>query len=354
MKKNIIIFVMCLMTLTSWAYDAKVDGIFYNLDKENKTASVTFETTNYNSYSGSVTIPETITYDGVKYSVTGIGDNAFAVCLNLTSVTIPNTVTSIGGYGFFWCASLTSVTIPSSVKSIGDLAFNMCNSLESVNISDLTAWCNISFTNEFSNPLYTGSNRLFLNGEEIKSLVIPSTVTKILPYSFMGGSFTSVKIPDAVTSIGESAFDECLMLASVNIPESCVSIGDYALSDCAIKELTLPSSLKTIGKMALWNCHSLENIWCKAQTPPEVNDSTFSDSIFIKVKLNVPTGCTNAYKTTATWKKFLQIGECDYAGINGVMDEIRNSNGTRKYIENGQVVIKRANRKYALCGQRVN
>ncbi|MDD6959839.1 MAG: leucine-rich repeat domain-containing protein, partial [Muribaculaceae bacterium] len=92
------------------AYGCKVDGIYYDITPANRTASVTRV-----SYSGGVIIPETIAFDGTTYSVTSIGDGAFANHSGLTSVTIPNSVTSIGNYAFFNCSGLTSVTIPNSV-----------------------------------------------------------------------------------------------------------------------------------------------------------------------------------------------------------------------------------------------
>ena len=113
------------------AYGCKVDGIYYDITPANRTASVTRV-----SYSGGVIIPETIAFDGTTYSVTSIGDGAFANHSGLTSVTIPNSVTSIGNYAFFNCSGLTSVTIPNSVTSIGDSAFNGCSGLTSVTIGN--------------------------------------------------------------------------------------------------------------------------------------------------------------------------------------------------------------------------
>ena len=113
------------------AYGCKVDGIYYDITPANRTASVTRV-----SYSGGVIIPETIAFDGTTYSVTSIGDGAFANHSGLTSVTIPNSVTSIGNYAFFNCSGLTSVTIPNSVTSIGDSAFNGCSGLSSVTIGN--------------------------------------------------------------------------------------------------------------------------------------------------------------------------------------------------------------------------
>ena len=113
------------------AYGCKVDGIYYDITPANRTASVTRV-----SYSGGVIIPETIAFDGTTYSVTPIGDGAFANHSGLTSVTIPNSVTSIGNYAFFNCSGLTSVTIPNSVTSIGEFAFAYCSGLTSVTIGN--------------------------------------------------------------------------------------------------------------------------------------------------------------------------------------------------------------------------
>ena len=123
MKNLITSFLLLALPLLANAYDALVDGIFYNLNVEEKTSEVTFENTNYNSYSGEVNIPEKFTYEGIEYSVTSIGDYAFYDCLHLLSINIPKSITSIG-------------------KS----AFSNCNDLTSVYITDLEAWFKIAFS----------------------------------------------------------------------------------------------------------------------------------------------------------------------------------------------------------------
>ena len=83
-------------------------------------------------YTGHVVIPDSVTYEDYTYAVTGIEDNAFDGCFELTSVVIPNSVETIGEQAFQGCTGLTSVTIGSGVTAIGAKAFNYCNALETV------------------------------------------------------------------------------------------------------------------------------------------------------------------------------------------------------------------------------
>ena len=97
-----------------FASDTEVDGIWYDFDSSTKTASVTYRGSSYdsyeNEYSGSVSIPSSVTYNSVAYSVTSIGTSAFRNCEGLTSIEIPNSVTSIGYQAFVGCSGLKSVT----------------------------------------------------------------------------------------------------------------------------------------------------------------------------------------------------------------------------------------------------
>ena len=102
-QKLLTLLLMAFIPLAMMAYDAEVDGIYYNVVKKARIATVTFRDDSYNSYSGEVVIPETIVFEGVVCSVTSIGDYTFFKCTGLTSVTIPESVTSIGSYAFAYC-----------------------------------------------------------------------------------------------------------------------------------------------------------------------------------------------------------------------------------------------------------
>ncbi|MBQ5594590.1 MAG: leucine-rich repeat domain-containing protein, partial [Alistipes sp.] len=175
----------------------------------------------------SVTIPD---------SVTEIGGSAFSGCSSLVNVTIPDGVTSIEGSAFYNCSNLTSITIPDSVTTIGGYVFSGCSSLTSVYINDIAAWCDISFIDSYSNPLYYANN-LYLNNELVTDLTIPNSVTTIGDYAFAWySSLTSVTIPDSVTEIGGSAFSGCSSLVNVTIGDSVTTIGSSAFGGC--KSLT--------------------------------------------------------------------------------------------------------------------
>ncbi len=141
MTKTLLLSLLAFaLQTTCFAYDAEIDGIYYNLNSSDNTAEVTYySSSNYfqdneNAYTGSVVIPLTVEYDNATYSVTSIGEDAFYSCSDLTQVTISESVTSIGSGAFYGCSNLTQMTISESVTSIGGSAFSGCSSLTEVTI----------------------------------------------------------------------------------------------------------------------------------------------------------------------------------------------------------------------------
>ena len=226
---------LCCTALAN-AYDAQIDGIYYNFDKANGTATVT---SGGSKYEGDITIPAKVTYESKEYIVTSIGAGAFANSYALASITIPSGVTSIGASAFYWCSNLASITIPSAVTSIGDNAFAECDKLASITIPNsvttIGEWAFDGCTNlqnvninvlDFANNnvIYDRFNsdetiKYYYNGEEISGeLVIPENTTSI-GNSVLGGcsGLTSVTIPSRVTSIGRNAFEGCTELETVSV-----------------------------------------------------------------------------------------------------------------------------------------
>ena len=218
-----------------------------------------------------------LTNVAIPNSVTSISQYAFLGCSSLTSVTIPNSVTSIGKAAFTDCSSLSNVTIPNSVKSIGSSAFSGCSSLTSVTISDIASWCSTLFYDENSNPLHYAQH-LYMNGEEINSLVIPNTVMSIGNHAFDGCTgLTSVTIPSSVTSIGSEAFSGCSGLTFVFIPNSVISIGGAAFYGCSgLTSITIPNSLASISNYTFYGCSGLTSLYIP-QSVTSIGDYSFSE-----------------------------------------------------------------------------
>ena len=229
--------------------------ICYNFIPRGKIAEVIPHSNG--EYYGSVEIPSKVMHDGVEYTVTTIADNAFSGSV-LNTITIPNCVTTIGNNAFKDCNRLTSITIPNSVTSIGYSSFDGCSYLSSVNISDLEAWCKITFND---NPL-SYAHRLFLNGEEIKDLFIPNTVTSISNYAFSGCTgLTSVHIPSSVTSLGGYVFQDCTSMSSITIENGVISIGNNSFYGCiGLTSLTIPNSVTNINDDAFFGCNGLTSV----------------------------------------------------------------------------------------------
>ena len=168
-------------------------------------------------YLNSIEIPE---------SVTSIGDNAFMVCTSLSRLEIPESVTSIGDNAFARCMSLNRLEIPAGVRSIGRNVFAFTNIQEGVFVAP-------------DNPAYRSDERGVLFTED-------GTVLLYCPPS-VEGSYT---VPDTVRTISEFAFESCHGLTAVTIPEGVTDIGDGAFDGCEIAEVTLPASLRSLGKDA--------------------------------------------------------------------------------------------------------
>lgn len=201
-----------------------------------------------------------------------------------TSYEIPNGTEKLKTDAFRSYTSLASITIPPTIKTVGSYAFKDCTSLNRVNITDLSAWCGIDFktaesgSDVSSNPLKT-AHRLYMNGTQIKDLVIPNDVTEIKPYVFYSASgFTSVVIPDSVTTIGSDAFKSCSGLKTVEIG----------------------TGITSIDTRAFYYCSGLTSITVKAETPPTIGSVVFDDTN--NAQIFVPEDSVQAYKTA--WSKY--------------------------------------------------
>ena len=214
------------------AYDFKVGQLYYKVtDAANRKVAVVSENSDYPYYknepTGTISIPATVVNGGNTYSVTSIGEWAFAGCSGLTAINIPNSVTSIGAMAFLSCTGLTSINIPNSVTSIGNRAFENCSGLKQATVPG-----DINFKDVF-----------FVSN--IERVVIAEGSTNIGKSSFSGCSnIKSITIPGSVTSIGERAFAGCRGLTSINIPNGVTKIEYGTFSYCIYNHRTTKTNQK--------------------------------------------------------------------------------------------------------------
>ena len=423
MKKVLFLALALILPIIAKAFvgNAKIEGVWYNIVTKTKTAEV-IKPENGLSYTGDIIIPETIVYDGVTCYVTAIGKTAFKDCFELTSISIPSSVTTIKGYAFVNCTNLKAVyitsisawcnisfealsvvldykwesnplyyahhlflngeevknlVIPNDVTSINDYsfigcsnietvsilpnlktintgAFNSCTGLNAVYITDLSSWCKMTL---YSSPL-SYAHHLFLNGEEIKTLIIPDGITELKYGVFAGGSvFSTISIPQTVTEIGPYAFSDCSNVKEIEIPNSVSSIGHSAFRSCqSIESLSIPNNVNSIDSYAFSGCTGLSVINF-SNTITTINEAMFQNcsnlskiiipNQVVKIERNAFEGCSKLSEvyigSGVTELDYKAFGSCtELLDVYCYSDIIPYNNGafTDSYVEYATLHVK--------------
>lgn len=263
-----------------------INGLYYDLDTSSRTATVTYETIgtdNYASLPASVKIPETVTCDGITFTVTKVADQAFANCTSLEEISIPGTVTEIGTtctseryLPFYKCTSLIKVKFEDGVQNISlGVFFSTSEPNSSYCSKGLFAYCplqevyigrNIFYVNYDSYfsfekyPEYYGYSA-FYNQPMLAKVTFSSTVTEIPAYLFYRNvAMTLTDLPN-VKTIGKSAFEGCSKLTTLNFGQDLMTVDDRAFYNCTnVTKLTFPDAITTIGDEAFYNCSSITEV----------------------------------------------------------------------------------------------
>ena len=320
---------------TAYAYDFSAvcstgQTLYYNIiDATNHYVEITYpgtSTTNpwsgYTKPTGSITLPSTVTNNGVTYIVTKIGDYTFRGCNGLTgSLTIPNTVTTIGNSAFAHCGNFTgSLNIPNSVTTIGDWAFFECtgftgsltipNSVTSIGERTFSGCIGFTGSLTIPNSVTTIDHFAFYYCTGFRgSLTIPNSVTSIGNDAFVNcyGFTGSLTIPNSVTTIGERAFYGCSgFTGSLTIPNSVTSIGDAAFLVCSgfTGSLTIPNSVTTIGERVFYGCSGFTGSLTIPNSVTTIGERAFYGCSGFTGSLTIPNSVTT-------------IGETAFAGCTG-------------------------------------
>ena len=342
LRKLLLLGLAHMAALSAAAYDFEAGGIYYTINDDGVTVSVTYASTSYNSYSGDVTVPETATYDGSSYTVSAVGSYAFYKSTALTSVELPSSVTSIGDYAFFGCTGLSGIEIPGNVASIGSFAFRNCSGVSTFILPEgletiatyLFGGCTSLTTVSIPSSVKTIERYAFCDCTSLTELTIPDQVTSLGEFLFwrcsglesamVGKGVTSlpnsifrdctglksVTLPAGITTFGNYTFQSCYELVGVVLPDSLTTIGTCLFNDCtSLTEVTFPAKVSSIGNNAFNGCDSLTAVTSLNPTPPTVTSATFNSTVYSNATLYVPQGCLSVYGEASYWNKFETIRE---------------------------------------------
>ncbi len=293
---SLLLALCMLMTMLPVQVAAAVDGTFtdngleYKVlteDGDAKTGTVALTGYEGSKPSGSFTVTDAVYNGGITYTVTEIGDGAFEYC-DFVNLTIPDSVEDIGDEAFADCEELASLSLGSSVRTIGESAFAYCGKLESVTIpasveaigNDAFNQCGslTAFTAASDNPNFSAEGGVLYDKSGETLVIYPP-----------GKADTSFSIPALVKTIGAYAFARCDNLESITIGGSVETIGESSFAYCEnLESVTIGSSVKVIGEKAFSNCYSLESVIFEANSSLEtIGDGAFGYCISL-ISLTLP------------------------------------------------------------------
>ncbi|MBO4588802.1 MAG: leucine-rich repeat domain-containing protein [Bacteroidales bacterium] len=260
MRKIItILFVLfCTSAIGQQVY-FESNGIVYGITSEaDRATEVEFYgyIEGISAYSGAITIPQTVEYEGTTYTVTALGEEAFSSCTGLSSLSLPSTIRSIGAYCFYNC-SLTSIQLPDSLRRIGDFAF-LYSSVTSLHLpahfeeyGEASFWSRnlTSITVDEANPHYQSIDNWLYSKDSLTLCIVPDGVTGV------------ITVPSFVRHIGKVAFGFNSNASSVLLPEGLISIGDFSFNSCSVvNNVVIPSTVTHIGICPFSDCPQLTNL----------------------------------------------------------------------------------------------
>lgn len=295
----------------------------------------------------------------VPEGVTALGASCFAECRSLISLTLPSTLQAIENLAFSNCESLPSLTIPASVYSISFGVLHTCNMLTNVVVE--AGNTTYDSRNNCNAIIKTSTNTMIA---ACANTVIPSSVTAIDNWYVFAGlnNLRVIDIPEGVQSLGLESFASCWHVDSLRIPSSLTTITDESFNGCYIHfidvnpanprydsrdncnaiietatntlvkggletvipntvttiggyafasvvpltTITIPESVDSLGRGALYNCKDMAEIKCKNVTPPAITTGdTFVFKLINKsIPVYVPAASIPAYQAAPGWNEF--------------------------------------------------
>jgi hypothetical protein len=213
---------------------------------------------------------------------TAIGSYAFQGCTSLASINLPESLTAIGSYAFYGCTSLASINLPESLTTIGSYAFYGCTSLASINLPEnFVSIGNYALSGCSSLRSITVAQGGSTTFSAVEGGILLKTEEAVVTLTAYPSATGNVTLPDNITTIGPSAFFNCISLTAIDMPASITGIGNSAFESCL----------------------SLGAVTIHAETPPTVNANSFTGAL-PGLTFYVPAGKVQAYQEVSGWSTY--------------------------------------------------
>lgn len=400
-----LVTVLLLSSVHVKAFEA--GDLYYNILSEAPLqCEVTFPETGV--YSGNIEVPSIVEFEGVEYTVTGIGHYAFAGSETLANIVLPPTIKAVGRNAFQNCTGLTEMKLPETVSEIGQQTFYGCASLKTFSgmgvevigtsaFSGCTNLVNVEVRNEkltrigenaFKNckslelfvipgPIELGEG-IFTGCNSLRTINLGHELDEIPDYTFNGclaletiygvetlvyignsafqacESLASFEFSPSIEMIADNAFAFCTSLKSLNITATDGVIGSSAFAGCTslskiaiegirdieeeafsnctlLKEVYLGESTKYIRERAFAGSEGITEVWCIANQPPFLKNTSFASSVYLNAVLSVLPGSELLYRQTPPWNNFMRI-------IDTGIEEVEADEFEIKCIDNKMII----------------
>ena len=271
-------------------YGVEIDGIYYTLNNSDSTATVVYTGNTWQdnktstAYTGSITIPDSVTYGDKTYTVASIGAFAFRGCTGLKSISIPSSVTTIGARAFYGCTGLKKVVINGEFRyfftfkevfgdQVEELTLGKDVTTRIANFEGCDKLTSVTFHSDNIDPQVFGSQvKKFTLGEGVTRIRYnafypgPPHVSSTDTTTFQPTALEEIHLPSTLRTIDRYAFAYCVNLKRVHFQEGLDSIGQGAFTYCfKLENLNLPATLRSIGEGQGWL------LACKDITVDEAN-----------------------------------------------------------------------------------
>ena len=332
----------------------QIGDYYYNIQDNKNTANLVSCVPNL---IGDISIPAKVQYEGKEYDVTGISGYTFANCYNVTTITLPNSITRISSVAFNGCSSLRAIYVPcGELERFQQMSYDSriqyvplrykieaehghvtWNEPVAYSICDEHPRATFEVISDYGYHFTQWSDGNTDNPRTVE-LAQDTTFTVEFAVDRIGTcgddnalSWTFDPTTKALTIRGDGALNGNYTfgveapntLQKLVVCEGVTSIGSGAFAEqVTIQEISLPTTVKTVGEQAFYNCTGLRDIYNFRERPCVAYSNSFDGIDKFDCTLHVLSASIDMYKAATAWRDFYYIQTIDAEAVIESVDDV--------------------------------